>query len=90
MATKTPAGSAKPKTLPLMSRDDIEAMIADGKKLMIVNQEVLRVDAWIPYHPGGDKAILHMVGRDATDEVTVYAIALDASHGHCWMSNNAC
>ncbi|CAG9941142.1 unnamed protein product [Clonostachys rosea f. rosea IK726] len=71
MATKTPAGSAKPRTFPLMSRDDIEAMIADGKKLMVVNQEVLRVDAWIPYHPGGDKAILHMVGRDATDEVTV-------------------
>jgi delta8-fatty-acid desaturase len=24
------------------------------------------------YHPGGDKAIRHMVGRDATDEVTRY------------------
>jgi sphingolipid 8-(E)-desaturase len=29
------------------------------------------VDAWLKYHPGGPKAIFHMLGRDATDEVTV-------------------
>lgn len=74
-ATIEKAGAAKPKTYPLMSRDEIEALIADGRKIIIVNQNVLKVDAWIPYHPAGDKAILHMVGRDATDEVTVYVAA---------------
>jgi len=44
-------------------------MIADGRHIIIVDQYVLKVDAWLPYHPGGDKAIKHMVGRDATDEV---------------------
>jgi sphingolipid 8-(E)-desaturase len=29
----------------------------------------MMVDAWLKYHPGGDKAIMHMVGKDATDEV---------------------
>lgn len=46
-------------------------MIAEGRTLIIVNQHVLKVDGWLKYHPGGDKAIAHTVGRDATDEVTV-------------------
>jgi cytochrome b involved in lipid metabolism len=33
---------------------------------------VLKVDAWIKFHPGGDKSIKHMVGRDATDEINAY------------------
>lgn len=53
----------------LYSRRQIEGLIADGRKIIIVHQKVLKVDAWLPSHPGGFKAILHMVGRDATDEV---------------------
>jgi delta8-fatty-acid desaturase len=49
---------------------EIEALIASGRSIVIVDNKVLKVDAWLPYHPGGDKAIQHMVGRDATDEVT--------------------
>ncbi|KAL8289864.1 hypothetical protein RB597_001481 [Gaeumannomyces tritici] len=62
---------APQRTYPLMSRREVEAMIADGHSLIVLNQFVLKVDAWRGYHPGGDKVILHMVGRDATDEVTV-------------------
>ncbi|KDN62673.1 putative fatty acid desaturase [Colletotrichum sublineola] len=58
-------------TLPVLSRGDVEALIAQGRrKLFILDNFVIKADAWIPYHPGGDKSILHMVGRDATDEVT--------------------
>jgi delta8-fatty-acid desaturase len=53
----------------LYSRRQIEGLIADGRSIIIVDQKVLRVDAWLKYHPGGEKAIQHMVGRDATDEV---------------------
>ncbi|KAF2213536.1 hypothetical protein CERZMDRAFT_83689 [Cercospora zeae-maydis SCOH1-5] len=56
----------------VLSRDDVEALIAAGRKVVIVDGAVLKVDAWIPYHPGGDKAILHMVGRDATIEVKAF------------------
>jgi sphingolipid 8-(E)-desaturase len=56
----------------LLARGDIEALIAEGRKIVIVNGRVLKTDAWLPYHPGGDKAILHMVGRDATNEVTAF------------------
>lgn len=58
------------KTYPFLSRSKIEALIAEGRKVVILDQFVIKADAWIPFHPGGDKAILHMVGRDATDEVT--------------------
>ena len=57
------------RTYPLMSRNEIGALIANGRKIVILNQYVLKVDAWLPYHPGGDKALLHMVGKDATDEI---------------------
>ena len=56
----------------VLSRDEIEGLIADGRKIVIVDGTVLKTDAWLPYHPGGDKAILHMVGRDATNEVWAF------------------
>lgn len=52
-----------------MQRNEIEALIAAGRKIVIFDNHVLKVDGWLPYHPGGDKAILHMVGRDATAEI---------------------
>ncbi|KAL7620010.1 hypothetical protein AAE478_010559 [Parahypoxylon ruwenzoriense] len=58
------------KAYPILSRREIEGMIADGRNIIILDQYVFKVDPWLQYHPGGDKAILHMVGRDATDEVT--------------------
>lgn len=67
---KTYHGNVSPKDV-VYSRREIEGLIAQGRKIIIVDGKVLKVDAWMPFHPGGDKAILHMVGRDATDEVTV-------------------
>lgn len=64
--------ASKQRVYPVLSRREIEGMIAEGKHVMIFDQYVLRVDPWLPYHPGGDKAIKHMVGRDGTDEMTVY------------------
>ncbi|KAI9797892.1 MAG: hypothetical protein M1833_005092 [Piccolia ochrophora] len=53
----------------VFSRGQIEILIANQHTIIIVDQKVLKVDAWLKYHPGGQKAIQHMVGRDATDEV---------------------
>ncbi|RDL32457.1 putative delta 8-sphingolipid desaturase [Venustampulla echinocandica] len=57
------------RTETLLSRRQVEGLIAEGRAIIIVDQKVLKVDSWLKYHPGGDKAIRHMVGRDATDEV---------------------
>lgn len=58
----------------VLSRRQVEGLIAEGKTIIILDQNVLRVDAWLKFHPGGDKAILHMVGRDATDEINAYVL----------------
>lgn len=68
---------AKSQAHPLMTRVEIESLIAHGHEIVIVDQEVLLVDAWLKYHPGGDKAILHMIGRDATDEVNALVTRKD-------------
>ncbi|KAG5947329.1 hypothetical protein E4U53_006427 [Claviceps sorghi] len=65
-------------TVDKMSRDAVLApevvdeMIANGDTIVIFEDYVLRLNSWIKRHPGGSLAIEHMVGRDATDEITVY------------------
>lgn len=66
------ARASQSKKQTILSRRYIESLIADGKHVIIFEDRVLKVDAWIPFHPGGDKAIKHMVGRDATDEINAY------------------
>lgn len=58
----------------ILCRRQIEGLIAAGKTIIILDKNVLQVDAWLKFHPGGDKAILHMVGRDATDEINAYVL----------------
>lgn len=55
-----------------LSRTQIDHRIASGDALVIYDGLVLRLNSWLPRHPGGDKSILHMVGRDATDEINGY------------------
>lgn len=56
----------------VLTRNEIGKQIADGRHIVIFEGRVLKLDAWLPFHPGGDKAIQHMVGRDATDEMNAY------------------
>lgn len=55
----------------LLSIRQVEGMIADGHSIIILDHKVLKLDAWMKYHPGGNMSIKHMVGKDATSEVTV-------------------
>lgn len=60
-----------------MSRNDIltpwavEGLIADGHTIVISEGRVLRLDSWQHKHPGGQKAIQHCVGKDATSEINM-------------------
>lgn len=64
----------------IISRREIEGQIADGRHVLIFEGRVLKVDAWLRFHPGGDKAIKHMVGRDATDEINAYGYPLSSRY----------
>lgn len=57
------------RALPHLRRDEIEGLISDGNVVFIFRGLAIKANAWLSYHPGGEKAIMHMVGRDATDEV---------------------
>jgi delta8-fatty-acid desaturase len=52
-----------------LSRDAILRWIAQGELIVVYEGCALQLGAWIDRHPGGRLAILHMVGRDATDEI---------------------
>lgn len=65
--------SSSKRAPPLMTRDEIEALISEGRNIVIMHSQVIKVDPWLKYHPGGDKAMLHMVGKDASDEVDACA-----------------
>ena len=55
----------------ILSPETVDGMIANGDTIVIFEDYVLRLNSWLERHPGGRLAILHMVGRDATDEITV-------------------
>ena len=55
----------------ILNPREVEGLIANGQTIVITRGRVLRLDRWLDKHPGGRIAILHMVGRDATDEINV-------------------
>ena len=55
--------------LRILTRSTIHQLVAKGHQIVIANSRVLQLDKWLTRHPGGEKTILHMVGRDATDEI---------------------
>lgn len=55
----------------VVSPESVDAMIANGDTIVIFEDYVLRLNSWLPNHPGGTLAIEHMIGRDATDEISV-------------------
>ncbi|KAG9528519.1 fatty acid/sphingolipid desaturase, partial [Aureobasidium melanogenum] len=56
----------------VLSTAAIEQSIDEGHIIVVHEGYALKLDGWLNKHPGGRLAILHMVGRDATDEINVY------------------
>ncbi|KAI6162133.1 fatty acid desaturase-domain-containing protein [Pisolithus thermaeus] len=57
----------------LWSRREVADRILAGDTLVVYGSRLLRIpQAWLNAHPGGSLAILHFVGRDASDEIDAY------------------
>lgn len=54
------------------TRLELAEQILAGQLLTVYRHKVLRLNSWLAKHPGGDLALLHYVGRDATDEIDAY------------------
>lgn len=57
---------------PLLSRQQVAEKICSGSLLIIYKNQVVNATPWAKHHPGGHLALLHFVGRDATDEFEAY------------------
>lgn len=58
---------------PLWSRQHIADRILKGENLVIYRNQLIRIPPnWLEEHPGGSIAILHFVGRDASDEIEAF------------------
>ena len=55
----------------ILTRAAVEALIANGHSIVISEGRVLKLDGWLEKHPGGRLTIMHMVGRDATNEINM-------------------
>jgi delta8-fatty-acid desaturase len=55
----------------IISPEEIKRRVAEGEPIVIYEGYVLHLGEWIDMHPGGRLSILHMVGRDATDEINM-------------------
>ncbi|CAG8527847.1 7165_t:CDS:1 [Paraglomus occultum] len=43
-----------------------------NQALVIYAKKVYRLDKWLKFHPGGELAIRHMIGKDATDAINAF------------------
>lgn len=74
MSTQSKSGPAVGETRKrsrdeVISPQEVQDLILQGQSIVIYDEFVLRLDSWLDKHPGGRLAILHMVGKDATDEI---------------------
>jgi delta8-fatty-acid desaturase len=60
------------RQLPLVSRDEVAQRVTQGATLIIYHSTLINATSWAPNHPGGALALLHFVGRDASDEIDAY------------------
>lgn len=70
--TATARPLAPSSKIRLLSHTDIVNRIIQGQHLVIYHSLVLDLTRWADKHPGGKAAILHFVGRDASDEMDAY------------------
>jgi len=59
------------RDLKILTRREIEGLIARGDTIVIADNNVLRLNGWMNKHPGGELVLRHMIGRDATDEINM-------------------
>ncbi|KNE58818.1 hypothetical protein AMAG_04364 [Allomyces macrogynus ATCC 38327] len=63
---------ARDKTREWQWADVKDAVENHGRILFVYKQDVYDVTAWAKNHPGGELALRHLNGKDATDQVRVF------------------
>jgi delta8-fatty-acid desaturase len=66
---KTPITVDDSRPQSYLKRSIIDQRVAKGEILVIIHNKVYDLTRWIDKHPGGELAIKHLNGKDATDAV---------------------
>ena len=56
------------KTGTIITMDEFNTMCKSGRKLTIINKQVIDCEKWINTHPGGKAVIEKLIGKDSTKE----------------------
>ncbi|CAG8534726.1 11097_t:CDS:1 [Racocetra persica] len=67
-----PSVEVKSAQLNYLTKREVEQRVRNGQMLIIYNNKVYKLNKWIKYHPGGELAIINMIGKDATDAINVF------------------
>ncbi|PWA01255.1 hypothetical protein BB558_002668 [Smittium angustum] len=57
------------KDLPTYTTEELRKRILNNEYLTVVDGYVLKLNALVHIHPGGPLALMHAIGKDATDEM---------------------
>ncbi|OLY77775.1 Delta(8)-fatty-acid desaturase [Smittium mucronatum] len=57
------------KILPSYTKDEIRERIIKNELLVVIDGYVLKLNNMIKHHPGGELALYHAIGKDASDEM---------------------
>jgi len=79
--------AAAPAGPPMIPASEVAKHTSKDDAWLILFGEAIDVTKWIPIHPGGEAAIMSMVGKDATEEWTMIHKRhhLDANKAHLTM-----
>ncbi|KAJ3030446.1 UNVERIFIED_CONTAM: hypothetical protein HDU68_009002 [Siphonaria sp. JEL0065] len=67
-----PKAQKSPRASAVFTMKDIQEQVAAGEVIIVFHEKVYNLTKWVKYHPGGDLAVMHMNGRDATDAIIAY------------------
>jgi len=54
------------ETLPRMDWYEFQGRVHNAEKLIVIDKYVLRINDWMPEHPGGEPILAKYIGKDAT------------------------
>ncbi|OMJ20483.1 Delta(8)-fatty-acid desaturase [Smittium culicis] len=57
------------KDLPTYTKDEIRERVKNNEYLVVIDGYVLKLNNMMKNHPGGELALYHAIGKDATDEM---------------------
>ncbi|KAH6565298.1 hypothetical protein BASA50_008945 [Batrachochytrium salamandrivorans] len=63
---------AKGRPLKQFTQEAVAERVQNGEVLIIVHHKVYNLTKWVKFHPGGDLAVRHMSGKDATDAMIAF------------------